>query len=151
MERIIEPKSDMAGIITQLSHLAPTTRYQVIKMAQYIGESKGWSIVNDWKLVSCKTKYISKTLLDFRYTLKPIYSEGDLVRVADLFLLRNDYSQPITEMDHQIDRVSGKVIKEYEDDRHIVNTDDDDRYYLKKYARKHHYFAKKGRMVTSSM
>ena len=69
VEQIIEPKSDMAGIITQLSHLALTTRYQVIKMAQYIEKSTEWSIVNDWKLVSRKTKDMIKTLMDFRYIL----------------------------------------------------------------------------------
>ena len=63
VERLIEPKSDMAGIIAQLSHLALTTRYHVIKMAQYIGESKEWLIGNDWKFVNRKTKYIIKTLL----------------------------------------------------------------------------------------
>ena len=36
VEQIIEPKLDMAGIITQLSHLVLTTRYQVVKMEQYI-------------------------------------------------------------------------------------------------------------------
>ena len=55
----------MAGIITQLTHLALTTRYQVIKMAQYIGESKDRLIVNDWKLVSRKTKYTPNLVNDF--------------------------------------------------------------------------------------
>ena len=45
-------------LITQLSHLALTTRYQVIKMKQYIRESKGWLIVNDWKFICRKKKYI---------------------------------------------------------------------------------------------
>ena len=71
LERLIKPKSDMAKteIITQLSHLALTTRYQVIKMAQYIEKSTEWLIVNDWKLVSRKTKDTIKTLMDFRYIL----------------------------------------------------------------------------------
>ena len=58
VEQLIDPKSDMAGIVTQLSHLALTTRYQVIKMEQYIRESKGWLTVNDWKFTSRKKKYI---------------------------------------------------------------------------------------------
>ena len=78
--------------------------------------------------------------------LKPTYPEGDLVRVADLFWRRYDYDPPITEMDHRIDQVSEKIIKEYIDDGHLVNIDNDDRHHLK-YARKHQYFAKKGRMV----
>ena len=95
----------MAGIITQLSHLAHTTHDQVVRMAQYIRESKEWSIVKNWKVVSRKTEYISTTLMDFRHILKPIYPEGDFVRKVDLFWPQNDYDPPIpiTEMDHQID------------------------------------------------
>ena len=72
---------------------------------------------------------ISETLMDFRYRLEPIYLERDLVRIADLFWLQNDYDPPLTAMDHQIDRVSEKVIKDYMDDGHLVNIDDDDRHH----------------------
>ena len=67
--------------------------------------------------------------MDFRYRLEPIYLERDLVRIADLFWLQNDYDPPLTAMDHQIDRVSEKVIKDYMDDGHLVNIDDDDRHH----------------------
>ena len=39
VEQTVEPKWDMARIITQLTHLVLTTRYQVVKIRQYIRES----------------------------------------------------------------------------------------------------------------
>ena len=70
--------------------------------------------------------------MDLRYRLKPIYLEGDLVRVTNLFWLRNDYDPPITEMDDCINQVSEKIIKEYMDEEYLVNIDNDDRHHLKK-------------------
>ena len=121
----------MDGIITQLSHLVLTTRYQVVKMEQYIRESNEWLTVYDWKAVHLELKYITRTLLDLWYRLKPTYPEGDLIRVAELFLLRNDYDMSITEMDHHIDQVSEKIIKETMDDGYSVYIDTDDRHHLK--------------------
>ena len=42
---------------------------------------------------------------------------------------------PITEMDHRIDQVSDKIIKEYEDDGHLVDIDSDDQNLLKNMTR----------------
>ena len=125
-EQTVEPKFDMAGIITQLTRLVLTTRYQFVKMEQYIRESKEWLTACDWKKVRLKLRFMIRTLVKVRYRLKPTYPEGDLVRVDELFWFNNYYDMPITEMDHCIDQVSDKIIKEYEDDGHLVDIDSDD-------------------------
>ena len=62
----VDPKLDMAGIITQLTHLVLMTRYQFVKMKQYIRESKEWLTAYDWKKVRCKLKFMIRTLLKLR-------------------------------------------------------------------------------------
>ena len=116
----------MARIITQLSHLVLAARYQVVKIEQYAGESKEWLAVYDWNAVRRKLKFIIRNLLDLRYRLKLTYPEGDLIRVAKLFWLRNNYDMPVTEMNHRIDQVSEKTIKEYVNDGYLVDIDSDD-------------------------
>ena len=64
-----------------------------------------------------------------------------------VFWLNNICEISITEIDHGIDQISNKIIKKYEDDGHLVNTDSDDRDCFKKYARKHQYSANRARMV----
>ena len=132
VEQTVEPKWNMASIITQLIHLVLTIRYQVVKMRQYIRESKEWLTAYDWKRVRPKLGFTIRTLLMVRYRFKPFYPEGDLVRVDKVFWLNNNYEMPITEMDHRIDQVSDKIIKKYKDDGHPVNTDSDDRDHSKK-------------------
>ena len=126
VEQTVDPKWDMAGIITQLTHLVLTTRCHVVEMKQCIRESKEWLTAYDWKKVRLKSRFIIRTLLKVRYRLKPTYLEGDLVSVDKVFWLNNKYEMPITKMDHRIDQGSDKIIKEYEDGGHPVNTDSDD-------------------------
>ena len=104
-------------------------------MEQYIREIKEWLTVYDWKKVRLKLIFVIRTLLKVRYRLKPTYPEGDLVRVVELFWLNDYYDMPITEMDHRIDQVSDKIIKEYEDDGHLVDIDSDDQNLLKNMTR----------------
>ena len=59
-------------------------------------------------------------------------TEEDLIRIAELFWLRNDYDVPVTEMDHRIDQVSEKIINEYMDDGYLVDIDSNDQHHLKK-------------------
>ena len=63
--------------------------------------------------------FIIRTLLDVRYRIKPSYPEGDLVRVDEVFWLNNNYGVPITEMDHRIDQMSDKIIKQYKNQGHL--------------------------------
>ena len=134
-EQTVDPKFDMAGIITQLTHLVLASRCQFIKMEQYIRKIKEWLTGYDWKKVRLKLRFVIRTLLKVRYRLKPTYPEGDLVRVVELFWLNDYYDMPITEMDHRIDQVSDKIIKEYEDDGHLVDIDSDDQNLLKNMTR----------------
>ena len=76
VEQSVEPKWDMAGIITQLTHLVLMTRYQVVKMRQYITESKEWLTACDWKKVLPKLGFIIRTLMKVQYRLKPTYIPG---------------------------------------------------------------------------
>ena len=147
VKQSIEPKRDKVGIITQLTHLVLTTRYQVVKTRQYVRESKEWSTAHDWKRVRLRLGFIVRTLLIVRYRLKPSYPKGDLVRVDKVFWPNNNYDVPITEMDHRIDQISDKIIKEYKNKGHLVDIDNDDLNHFKQYARKHQFFANKGRMV----
>ena len=62
-EQAVEPKWHMAGIITQLIHLVLTTRYQAVKMRQYIRERKERLTAYDWKRVRPKLGFIFRTLL----------------------------------------------------------------------------------------
>ena len=52
---------------------------------------------------------------------------GRRSRVVELFWLNNNCNMPITEMDHRIDQVSDQIIKDYEDDGHLVDIDSNDR------------------------
>ena len=103
----------MAGIITQLTRLVLTTRYQVVKMRQLKEGTPQAGIHN-------------QNPAEGALQTKPSYPEGDLVRVYKVFRLNNKYEMPITKMDHRIDQGSDKIIKEYEDGGHPVNTDSDD-------------------------
>ena len=64
-----------------------------------------------------------------------------------MFWLNNNYGMSITEMDHRIDQMSDKIIKEYKNQGHIVVIDNDAADRVKQYASKHQFFANKGRMV----
>ena len=136
----VEPIWDMPRIIARLFHLVLTTRYQVVETERYMEESKEWLTADDWIEASCKLRCTVTSLRDLRYKLKLTYPEGDLVKYAELFWFTNNCDVAITDMDHRIDQVSERIIKEYEVNGLLVNIDDEDRGWLKKYARQHQYF-----------
>ena len=61
------------------------TRDQVIKAAWFISESREYLVARDWELVDFEMEEAIGTLMDFRYKVKPNYSEGDLIKTVDLF------------------------------------------------------------------
>ena len=127
----VEPVWDMPRIIARLFHLVLTTRYQVVETERYMEESKEWLTADDWIEASCKLRYTVTSLRDLRYKLKLTYPEGDLVKYAELVWFTNNCDVAITDMDHRIDQVSERIIKEYEVNGLLVNIDDEDRGWLK--------------------
>ena len=138
----------MARRISRLIHQAHLTRGQVSKAVHmgYIGEYRKWLVARNWEVVDFKMEEAIVIVMDCWHKIKPNYPERQLIRTVDLFCRQND-NDPSTKMEHQIDKMSEKVIIKYIEHGHLVGINADERHHLQKYARKHQYFEQKGDVV----
>ena len=97
-----EPRSDMAGMISQLLCQEQVTRDQINKAAWFMASSREWVVARGWGRVDCKMEESVETLMGFRDKVKPIYPEGELTRTVDVFWRQSSYDPPITKMDHAV-------------------------------------------------